>query len=328
MTLPSKMKWLQIEAPGRAVWKDAPLPVPGPGDVLLRVLGVTTCPHWDLHIFDGVPMYPGFKQDYPYQPGQPGHEGMGEVVAVGPGVTEFKVGDRAVAWRDGPQPRDGFYAQYNKFRELDLLKAPDGFQPADLASLELAMCVESSFEQLAALGGSLGRLGLGGLGPAGLLAVQFARAHGATEVIAFDPVPGRRELAKTLGAHQALAPDAKTWPPSRSENPLDNAIDLSGVPASIEFLMDRTRRCVTLFGVLREEVRFAGMRHMFGPGLILMGYGNHTRTAAVTALRFIQEGKLKLAPLVTTTLPFTRYAEGVELLRKKQAIKILFDPWL
>ena len=328
MTLPSKMKWLQIEAPGRAVWKDAPLPLPGPGDVLLRVLGVTTCPHWDLHIFGGEPMYPGFKQDYPYQPGQPGHEGMGEVVAVGPGVTEFKVGDRAVAWRDGPQPRDGFYAQYNKFRELDLLKAPDGFQSADLASLELAMCVEGSFEQLAALGGNLGRIGLGGLGPAGLVAVQLARAHGAREVIAFDPVPERRELAKTLGAHQALAPDAAKWPPSRSENALDNAIDLSGVPASIEFLMDRTRRCVTLFGVLREEVRFAGMRHMFGPGLILMGYGNHTRTAGVTALRFITEGKLKLSPLVTTTLPFTRYAEGVELLRKKQAIKILFDPWM
>lgn len=322
------MKWLQIEAPGRAVWKDAPLPVPAAGEVLLRVLGVTTCPHWDLHIFGGEPMYPGARLDYPYQPGQPGHEGMGEVVALGAGVTKFRVGDRAVAWRDGPQPRNGFYAQFNNFREEDLLKAPDSLLPAELASLELAMCVEGSFEQLAALGGSLGRIGLGGLGPAGLVAVQLARAHGATEVIAFDPVPARRELAKTLGAHQALAPDAAKWPPSRKENALDDSIDLTGVPASIEFLMDRTRRCVTLFGVLREEVRFAGTRHMFGPGLILMGYGNHTRTAGVTALRLIQEGKLKLAPLVTQTLPFTRYAEGVELLRKKQAIKILFDPWL
>ena len=35
--LPSTMKLLQIEAPGRAVWKDAPVPVPGPGEVLVRV---------------------------------------------------------------------------------------------------------------------------------------------------------------------------------------------------------------------------------------------------------------------------------------------------
>lgn len=321
------MKWLQIEAPGRAVWKDAPTPVPAPGEVLLRVLGVTTCPHWDLHIFDGVPMYPGFKQEYPYQPGQPGHEGIGEVVALGAGVTKFRVGDRAVAWRDGPQPRNGFYAQYNISREDDLLKAPASLTPAEIASLELAMCVEGSFEQLAALGFSLGRIGLSGLGPAGLIAVQLARAHGATEIVAFDPVAERRELAVTLGADQASAPDAAKWPPSRSENALDDSIDLTGVPASIEFLMDRTRRCVTLFGVLREEVRYAGMKHMFGPGLILMGYGNHTRTAGETALRLIIEGKLKLTPLVTATLPFTRYAEGVEMLRRKQAIKILFDPW-
>src|ERR1019366_7000219 len=103
-----------------------------------------------------------------------------------------------------------------------------------LASLELAMCVESSFEQLAALGGRLGRIGLSGLGPAGLLAVQLALAHGATEVIAFDPVPARRRLATALGAHRALAPDAAKWPPSRQKNTLDDAIDLTGVPASIE----------------------------------------------------------------------------------------------
>ena len=90
--------------------------------------------------------------------------------------------------------------------------------------------------------------------------------------------------------------------------------------------MDRTRRCVTLFGVLREEVRF-GSRHLFGPGLVLSGYGNHNRTAAETALRFILEGRLKLAPLVTHTLPLSEYPTAVQLLREKRAIKILFDPW-
>jgi threonine dehydrogenase-like Zn-dependent dehydrogenase len=78
--------------------------------------------------------------------------------------------------------------------------------------------------------------------------------------------------------------------------------------------------------VLREEVRFAA-RHLFGPGLILMGYGDHNRAAAETARSFILDGRLRLAPLITDTLPFTRYAEGVARLRRKEAIKILFDPW-
>ena len=320
------MKLLQIEAPGLAVWKDAPVPVPAPGEVLVKVLGVTTCPHWDMHIMQGQPMFPGMPLDYPYLPGQPGHEAMGEVVALSPGVLTLKVGDRVVVWHEISRPHQGFYAQYNTFHEDDLLVVPAGLGPAAVASLELAMCVEVSFQQLAAFGHPPGRLGLSGLGPAGLVAVQLARAHGATEVIAFDPVPQRRDLAVALGAHRALAPDPSTWPPSRDVGALDDAIDLTGVPPAIEFLMDRTRRCVTLFGVLRDEVRFSS-RHLFGPGLILSGYGNHNRAAAETALRFIIDGQLDLRPLITHTFPFTRYAEAVELLRNKQAIKVLFDPW-
>jgi threonine dehydrogenase-like Zn-dependent dehydrogenase len=325
MTIPATMKILQIEAPGRAGWRDAPVPRPGGGEVLVRVLGVATCPHWDLHIFGGRPMFPGMTLAYPYLAGQPGHEAAGEVAALGPGVTKLRVGARVAAWRDTGKPRQGFYAQFNTFHEDDLLEVPAALGPAEIASLELAMCVEVSFQQLAVLGGVADRrIGLSGLGPAGLVAVQLA--HGAAEVVGLDPVAERRTLAATLGAHRTIAPDAAAWPASRREGALDDAIDLTGVPASIEFLMDRTRRCVALFGVLREEVRFAS-RHLFGPGLVLMGYGDHNRAAAETALRFIVEGKLRLAPLISQTLPLTRYAEGVELLQRKAAIKVLFDPW-
>lgn len=328
MTIPAAMKRLQIAAPGRALWQDAPVPAPGPGEVLIRVSGIATCPHWDLHIYGGQPMFPGTRLDYPYLPGQPGHEATGEVVALGPDATRLRVGARVAVWRDRGQPRPGFYAQFNAFPEDDLLEVPATLTTAEIASLELAMCVEVSFQQLAALGGIAGRrIGLGGLGPAGLVAVQLARAHGAAEVVGLDPVKSRRDLAMTLGAHRTLAPDPAAWPASRdTATALDDAIDLTGIPASIEFLMDRTRRSVALFGVLREEVRF-GSRHLFGPGLQLMGYGEHNRAAAETALRFIVEGRLRLAPLITATLPFTHYANAIELLQRKEAIKVLFDPW-
>ena len=287
------MKQLLIEAPGTAVWKEAPLPAPGHGEVLIKVLAVATCPHWDMHIFGGQPMFPGMALTYPYLPGQPGHEAVGEVVALGSGVTTLRINDRVVVWRDTGKPRPGFYAQFNVFPEEDLLVVPGSLPLAAVASLELAMCVEVSFQQLAAMGFPLGRIGLSGLGPAGLVAVQLARAHGAKEIVVFDPVAERRELALSLGAHRALAPDIAAWPASRGVGALDVAIDLTGAPAAIEFLMDRTRACVTLFGVLREEVRFSS-RHLFGPGLVLSGYGNHNRQAAESALRFIIDRQLKL----------------------------------
>jgi threonine dehydrogenase-like Zn-dependent dehydrogenase len=319
---------LQIVEPGRSAWVEVPTPQPLDHEILIRVQAVTSCPHWDIHIMDGEPMFPGMTLEYPYRLGNPGHEAVGEVVALGQGVTRIKVGDRVVAWRDTGQPRPGFYAQYNTFHEDDVLVVPPHLKHEEIASLELAMCVEVSFQQLEVLGGIKGRsIGISGLGPAGLVAVQLAKAHGAGEVVGFDPMPERRDLAHYLGADRVICPLTEPFPASRSTHALDDAIDMTGLPASIEYLMDRTRRAVLLFGVLREHVRFSS-QHLFGPGLTLMGYGDHNRQAAETSLEFILGGQLSLTPLISETRSFREYDEAVDRLRKKQAIKIMFDPWL
>lgn len=321
------MKILQITKPGQAEWIEVAKPEPGPSEVLIRITGVTTCPHWDMHIMDGEPMFPGMSLNYPYLLGQPGHEAVGVVEALGAGVHTLAVGDKVAAWRDTGKPRQGFYAQYNTFHENDLIKVPASLDDAQVASLELAMCVQVSFQQLDALGGIRGRrIGIAGLGPAGLVGVQLAKAHGAAEVVGFDPMAERRDLALKLGADTVMDPLSADWPASRSQNALDDAIDMTGLPASIEFLMDRTKRAVALFGVLREEVRFTS-RHLFGPGLILMGYADHNRKAAETSLELIIDGKLDLRPLVSAKMDFAQYSQAVQLLREKKAIKVLFDPW-
>lgn len=304
------------------------MPEPGPGEVLVKVLGVTTCPHWDMHIMDGEPMFPGHQLEYPYLVGQPGHEATGEVVGLGPDVHDLQVGDRVVAWQDTGQPRPGFYAQFNAFPARSLLKIPGELRVEAIASLELAMCVQVTFDQLATRGGLEGkRVALSGLGPAGLVAVQMARAYGAEEVTCLDPVDTRHELARTLGADRVEQPDDGIFPAGRSgEAAFDVGIDLTGVPPSIEFLMDRTRETVAIFGVLRQEVRF-GFRHLFGPGLTLMGYGDHNRGAGERALQLVLDNQLNLEALVSEIMGFDRYAAGVDLLRRKEAIKILFTPW-
>lgn len=303
------------------------MPVPAQEEVLVKILGIATCPQWDLHMMEGRPMFPGTSLNYPLVPGHPGHEAMGEVIAVGSGVRAFSVGMHVAAWRDPGNRRMGCYAQYAALPCEDLIEIERSLQAEEIASLELAMCVQGSFDRLqksAGIGGK--KLAIGGLGPSGLVAVQLARAGGAKKVIGLDPLPERRRLAVDLGADEAWDPLEYHWPAGRTHpDAFDCSLDTTGLPVSIEALMGSTRECVAIFGVLREDVRF-GPEQWWG-GFALLGYGTHTRAAAVESYRLILEGKLKLAPLISGRLPFTQYAEGVERLRRKVAVKILFDPW-
>ena len=110
--IPATAHVLQFAAPGQPEWRPMPVLEPQEGEVLMKVNAITTCPHWDLHINDGEPMFPNMQMNYPYTPGQPGHEAVGQVAALGPGVDGLEVGQRVVAWRDrGLAVRQGCYAQ-------------------------------------------------------------------------------------------------------------------------------------------------------------------------------------------------------------------------
>ena len=311
-------RYLQIVTPGVSELRDGPVPTAGRGQAVVRIEAITTCPHWDLHLASGEPMFPGRPLQYPYPPGQPGHEAVGRVVAVGDGAGGLAPGMRVAAWRDPGHERPGCYARYNVFDADHLLPAPEGLPATALAPLELAMCVQVTIDQLQrGYGLAERRVAVGGLGPAGLIAVQLARAHGAGEVVGIDPVAERRALAAGVGAARTLAPDEA---PSA---PFDLAIDCTGLKISIEALMDRTSDAVAIFGVLREEVVYRA-RHR---KLALLGYPGHFKAAAERALAHVVSGALRLQPLVTTSLPLRRYAEGVELLRCKRAVKVCYLPW-
>lgn len=319
------MKLLQIVKPGEVVWREAPVPEPGAGEVLVRVVQVNTCPHWDMHLLDGVPMFAGGTINYPYTAGQPGHEAVGEVVALGSGVTAPAVGARVACWRDAGHHRQGCYAQFVVMNKDHVLPLPDHVTWDQATSLELAMCVQISCGQLQRIDAIKGKaVGISGLGPAGLVAVQMAKAYGASRVVGVDPVASRRDLALRVGADAVFAPDAAAWPAGRGgPHAVYATIDCTGLKASIEFMMDRSQRAVAIFGVLREQISF-GPQH-FG-GLWLIGYESHNIDAARQALQLIADGKLDLSVLISARLPFTRYLEGIGMLKRKEAVKICFVP--
>lgn len=320
------MKVLQILKPGEVSWTDAPVPQPGPDEVLVRVAQVNTCPHWDMHLLEGIPMFTGMVIQYPYTAGQPGHEAVGEVAAVGAGVRGLAVGTRVACWRDAGHHRQGCYAQYVPMHKDHVLPLPAHVTWDQATSLELAMCVQISCSQLQRIEAIQGKaVGVSGLGAAGLVAIQMARAYGASRVVGVDPVASRRDLALRLGADAVYAPDQAAWPAGRGgERSVYATIDCTGLKASIEFMMDRSQRAVAIFGVLREQVNF-GPQH-FG-GLWLIGYESHHVEAARQALKLIANGKLDLSVLISARLPFTRYLEGIAMLKRKDAIKVCYQPW-
>jgi threonine dehydrogenase-like Zn-dependent dehydrogenase len=322
------MKTLQITAPGEVTLLEVPIPEPGPGEVLLRVEAVTTCPQWDLHLRHGEPMFPGRPFQYPYTPGQPGHEATGTVEALGAGVTELAVGDRVSAWRDAGHAVPGCYAQYAARKAAELIRVPPDLPPEATAPVELAMCVGSVFLMLKGMNAVAGRrFAVNGLGPAGLIALQMARAEGAREVVGFDLSPRRRDLALSLGADAAFDPREELGDrfPARPAAPaLDCGIDCVGTRASVEFLMDHVADTAALFGVQREEYVFAPRHYR---NLRLCGYQGHHREAAEYAVGLMASGALNLAPLATHHLPLERYDEGIELLERLEAVKVCFWPW-
>lgn len=322
------MKSLQVTAPGDVMLVEAPVPEPGPGEALLRVEAVTTCPQWDLHLRHNDPMFAGHRFHYPYPPGQPGHEATGVVEAVGEGVTEVSPGDRVSAWRDPGHHVPGCYAQYAVRKVEDLIRVPADLPFEATAPLELAMCMGCVFLMLKEMDVIEGRsYGITGLGPAGLVALQMALAEGARGVYGFDPSPARRDFALSLGASAAFDPSEELrdrFPVRPKPSALDCAVDCVGARASVQFLMDRTADVVALFGVQREDYTYSP-RHY--PGLRLCGYRGHHRAAAEYAVSLLESGKLNLAPLSTHHLPLERYSEGIDLLERQEAIKVCFWPW-
>jgi threonine dehydrogenase-like Zn-dependent dehydrogenase len=315
------MRILQIQSPGHAPLIEVPDPAPGPGEVIVRVEAIASCPHWDITMMAGRDIFD--RSDfprYPILPGQPGHEMTGVVESVGSNVTTFKPGDAVVTWRTMGEDKPGYYADKACVAVADVLPRPPNLSPADAAGFEMAMCVAVSFLALPDLTGE--RVSVGGLGPAGMIAVQMAKAAGASRVTGFDLNPERCAFARTVGADAAFDPRSDEGRRFVGRREMDYAVDCSGSAASVEFQLDIVAKGVALFGVPHDTYHFEP-RHF---GLTLYGYKGHTLQAAEYAMERLASGAVRLAPLNTVELPLSRFAEGTALLAEQKALKILYRP--
>jgi propanol-preferring alcohol dehydrogenase len=225
MDTPKSMNAMVLDRPGMAL-RMARLPVPEPGEqeVLIRVAACGVC-RTDLHIVDGE--LPPRRS-----PLVPGHEIVGRVQALGPGVTGLALGDRVgVPWLgktcgvcpyclshhenlcDAPgftgYDRDGGYAEYTVADARYCFRLPDSMDDVHAAPLLCAGLIGYRAYRLA---GDAHRIGLYGFGAAAHIIAQFALRQGR-EVYAYTRPGDQRSQQFALSLGVQWAGDVGASPP-------------------------------------------------------------------------------------------------------------------
>ena len=247
------MKVVRLHGARDARIADEPMPVPGPGEALVRVTAVGICGS-DLHWF-GESGIGGVSLS---QPLVLGHEAAG-VIASGPRAGERVAIDPSVPCERcatcarglghlcpnvrflGYGTSDGAMREFLAWPEAQLVPLPDAIDDVGGAMLEpLGVAVHAL--RLARLGPG-DSIGIFGAGPIGLLLIQLALASGATTVVATDRLPHRVAAARALGAVAELVTDgserAALLEATGGEG-VDTAIEIAGeddaIGAAIELV--------------------------------------------------------------------------------------------
>lgn len=213
--IPKTMKAAVVREFGQPLKiEEVPVKMPGTNEVLVKVIASGVC-HTDLHAVDG---------DWPVKPKMPlipGHEGVGYVVAVGPGVKNVKEGDAVgVPWlysacggcdhcitgwetlcdtqQNGGYSVDGGFAEYVVADARYVGHLPNNPNFLEMAPILCAgVTVYKGLKETETKPGEW--VAISGIGGLGHVAVQYAKAMGM-HVAAIDVADDKLELAKRLGA--------------------------------------------------------------------------------------------------------------------------------
>lgn len=225
---------------GPWIIREVPIPTPGPGEVLIKIKATSVCnqtdlntikalhpphdhqitlmlPHhfrqWD-HRLEGDPLAKHYNS-IPYNrepyPTTMGHEGMGEVVEIGPrrepefamlpamgGDPVFHVGDRV-----GLLGTIGGLGEYVVSPARECVKIPDNLTNEEASLTEPCTILWGMTRRIVSHNDVVCILGQGALG---LFGTQWSRIFGAKTIITSDPLPMKRELSKKFGADYVIDP--------------------------------------------------------------------------------------------------------------------------
>lgn len=331
------MRAVRYHGPKRPLQlEDVPAPEPGPGDVLVRVTAAGIC-HTDLHFLSGL-------LNLGIAPLTLGHEIVGRIERVGPGVPPERVGERGIIYYYagcGACPHclrgdenlcdalraehgfltDGGFAEYVCAPARNAVPLPENVSDAEAAPIGCAVTT-------AVHACGLARVGLGdwvvvyGAGAVGYGLMQVARLRGA-RVIAVGRTPEKLERARALGAEVAVQ--------ATEENVAERVREVTGGRgADVIFELVATRETMehslralakrgrlVFVGYSEDDFRVHPIQLVVGEQIVTASVGN-TLAELRAAVDLVASGRVKT--VVDRTLPLERFQEGIDALREGRLV--------
>lgn len=320
--MPEMMKAMLLDAPGLPLrLADVPRPDPAAGEIRVKVAACGVC-RTDLHVADG-------DLEHPKRPIIPGHEIVGRVEKLGPGVTTFALGDRVgIPWlghtcgtcpycqsgRENLCDRPGFtgyqidggYAEYAVADASYCFPIPEGLGDVEAAPLLCAGLIGYRSLRMAE---PCRALGIYGFGAAAHIVAQVAR-HEGMEVLAFVR-PGdtaAQDFARALGCIWAGGSDEA--PP----RPLDAAIVFAPVGSLVPQALAAVRKggTVVLGGIHMSDIPSMPYSLLWGERVV-RSVANLTRQDAIDFLALAPRIPIKTH---TEAMPLAQANEALGRLRR------------
>jgi threonine 3-dehydrogenase len=328
---------------------DVEMPKVGPRDVLVQVLATSVC-GTDLHIFN----WDAWAQSQMKPPVVVGHEFAGEIVEIGKDVTRFRKGDRVAVESHVPCDachqcengrrhicdnlkiigvhRDGSFAQFISVPEVCAWKTSPGMAP-EIATLMEPMGNAVHAVSEAKVKGK--QVAVFGCGPAGLFAINTAKALDAAAIYAVDVNENRLALAKKMGATELFKgsdPDlAATLAKRGGGHGIDVSFEMSGHATAINNAFKALKKGATFvaFGIPPRPIELDWGNEVILKGRTVLGIVGRLMFQTWEEMqRLLDAGKLDPRPAITHRHKLEDFQAAFDTLKRPEspAAKIVLTP--
>ncbi len=339
------MKAIVKEAAGPGfVLRDVVEPRIRDDEVLIRVRRAGVC-GTDVHIYD----WDAWASHRCKPPFVVGHEFAGDVAEVGRLVTAVKPGDRVTAeghivdgrcllCRTGNAhvcpytriigvDRDGCFAEYISMPATNVWHLDDNIG-YEVGGIHDPMGNAFHTALTADIPGAT--VLITGCGPIGLFAIGICRAAGASRVIASDINDKRLELARTMGAHNAVTPE-EVEPVVKGATEglgVDVVLEMSGVPSAIHqaFALVRVGGRVQMLGIPARPVEVDFSSEIIFKGITIYGVvGRRMYNTWHQMTRFLRSGEFDPTPVITHRFPMSEIDDAIRAIKAGDAGKVILE---
>jgi len=365
-SLPKEMKAWVLKSPNELELKTKAIPTPSYSEVLVKIDAVAICAT-DLDVISYGPpaLIEGekpFNKEF-----TPGHEYMGTVVALGPSVDEFQIGDRVTVeihsgcgqckrcrmgmytschnyglnygkknkgHRANGFTSDGGFKQYAINHINTLIKVPDDMTDEEAT---LVVTAGTTMYGLTELGGLVAgeSLVVIGPGPIGLLGVAVAKALGADPVILIGTRNDRLEIGKKLGADFVLnvkeENDIVNSVKSLVGNlGVDYVVECAGTEKALDDAIMMTNRGgkICLAAFPHDPIK-VNIPHMVINNIYMYGIRGEGKSATHRAMAFMKQKRFNAKLVHTHTFKMNELPTALKYAKERidGAIKVVIKPW-